>query len=157
MIPLLAAMLLGQTAETANTFLQWKTAIIFSTIGHSEWCPAGNVRLDLATGDFTLAPTAPRHLCNRPDLERPAITGRLDAAALTAIRRAYELAQGEDLDGCRNGGRPPLIISNGGTPILVLTSGARTVATPSSHSCWSESARMLHRKLEGAFAPFRQR
>lgn len=157
MTVLIAALLIGQPAAPHVGFVEDRTASIFATVGHSEWCPAGNVRLDLTTGEYVLTPAAPRRLCSRPDLERPIRTGRLDAAPLAAIRSAYALAQEEGLDGCRDGGRPPLIIMNSGTPILVSTSGARTVATPSDHSCWSMSARSLHHALDNAFEPFRQR
>jgi hypothetical protein len=157
MIPLLAALLIGQLMEPDGAFLPGRTAIVFSTAGHSEWCPAGNVTLDLGTGRYTLTVTAPRRLCGRPDLERPIRTGRLDAAPLATIRSAYRLAAKEGLDGCDNGSPTTIIVSNGGTPVVVLTSGAGTMAAPDDLSCWSGSAHALHRALEDAFSSFRQR
>lgn len=43
-----------------------RTAIILGTVGQSEWCPAGNVRIDLETGDYVLTARAPRAVCQNP-------------------------------------------------------------------------------------------
>jgi len=132
-------------------------ATIFATIGHSEWCPAGNVQLDLATGDYALTPRAARAVCQDVDLVRPVRRGRLDAAPLAAIRAAYVRAQAEGLDACRRGDHQEHVISNGGTPILVLTSGARTIAAPRELNCWSRAASALHKALDVPFASAHQR
>lgn len=62
--------------------------VIFATVGHSEWCPAGNVRIDLRTGDYALTPRAARAVCRDPKLVRPIEHGQVDAERLSAIREA---------------------------------------------------------------------
>src|SRR4051812_12717904 len=54
-----------------------RTAWVFATIGHSEWCPPGNVRLDLVTGLYAVTGRAARPVCGRRGLERPVVTARL--------------------------------------------------------------------------------
>ncbi len=130
---------------------------IFATIGHSEWCPAGNVQVDLRTGDYTLTPRAARAVCRDPKLVRPIEHGQVDAARLSAIREAYGRAQEEGLDACRAGKRGDIIVSNGGTPIMVLTSGAGTWAVPQDYGCWSSAAIALHRALDETFKASHQR
>ena len=85
---LILSMLIASAAGPYAPFLPGRTAIVFSTIGHSEWCPAGNVRLDLATGRYAVTPTAPRLICTQPNLERPVFTGRLKGTPLADLQRA---------------------------------------------------------------------
>jgi hypothetical protein len=131
------------------------SASIFATVGHSEWCPPGTVRLDIGTGRFTV--TAPRgwRTCRRPPYRSPVRTGVLPANALTDVRIAYHDAAGMGLDNpaCRSGRRPAVVIGNGGFPTLRLTSGGRTRSPPRDLACWSEAARHLHRVLDNAFNP----
>lgn len=157
MLILAASILIATPPAPDTSFRSGRTATVFSTIGHSEWCPAGNVTLNLVTGRYALTPTAPRRLCSQPDLERRVFTGRLDEAPLIAIRRAYRRAKEEGLDACLEGTPVAPIISNGGTPTLVLTTGSRTIVTPSEHSCQSNAARALHDAVDEAFESFRQR
>lgn len=149
---LTAAMLFGQPASPQNIVIPGLAGTIFSTIGHSEWCPAGNVGLDLSTGDYAFTARAARRACNNRDLQRPVVRGRLDAARLAAVQQAYRRALTEGLDVCRDGGRPQrIVVSNGGKPILVLTSGVGTTAAPDDLSCWSEAGLALQRTLADTF------
>ncbi len=148
-----ALMLLVQSAGAGAS-----PATIFSTIGHSEWCPAGNVRLELGTGAYVLTPRASRRVCGKPDLVRPTAKGRLDVERRARVQQAYRRAQAEGLNDCRDGRRPTrIIVMNSGTPILLLTSGARTTAAPDEHSCWSEAALDLQRTLDEIFRSRHQR
>src|SRR5258708_28858776 len=85
-----------------------QTAWVFSTVGQSEWCPAGNVMLDLRTGRYSLTPRAPRGVCNDPKLERPVTHGTLAGGQLASARSAYLRAVSEGLksSACRNGRHP---------------------------------------------------
>ena len=156
MSALLAAFIAaGQPAPPAEAFGPGRTAWIFSTVGQSEWCPAGNVRLDLRTGEYAFTATAAREVCYDSDLERPVTTGTLGADDLAAVRAAYSLAQADGLEQpvCRDGGRPErLIISNGGPHILLVASGAITMSAPDDLSCWSDAALALHDLLDEEFA-----
>jgi len=132
------------------------SASIFATVGHSEWCPAGQVRLNLATGRYTV--TAPRtwRTCRMPAFPRRVRTDVLAAADLIAVRAAYygALSDGLEHPGCRGEGRRPLpVVSNGGLPSLRLANRARTISAPKEMHCWSAAARRLHRMLEDLFAP----
>ena len=136
------------------------TAWIFSTIAHSEWCPAGNVRLDLRTGEYMLTARAPRRICHDANVERPVNRGRLPQARLNALRAAYSqaLAQGLANRECAQGRQPTkFVISNGGTPVLVLTTGQRTLSAPGELSCWSDAADALHAALDHEFPSARRR
>lgn len=144
-------LLLGQSAGPVGP------ATILATVDHSEWCPAGNVQLDLATGAYAFTATAGRPACLDPRLVRPVRRGRLAATDLAKIRLAYARAQSEGLDRCQEGKPEDIVISNGGTPVLVLTSGARTIAAPDAYSCWSEAAFALHDALEAPFEAGRRR
>lgn len=160
MSPLLAALLAaGQPAQAPAPTDVERPAWVFSTIEQSEWCPAGNVRLDLRTGRYDLTSGAVRPACIRRGLERPVKTGRLDAARLAAIRDAAlrVLADGFVRPECRDGKpSPEIVISNGGTPVLVLTTGVATRSAPDDLSCWSNAAGRLHRVLDETFrAPVR--
>jgi hypothetical protein len=155
MLWLLAALAAaGQSEASADSAFVHRTAWIVATVGHSEWCPAGNVRLDLVTGRYALTPRASRRVCGEAGLERPVTEGRLDADRLAAVRAAYlrVLAEGLENPECAEG--PPtdrIVVSNGGTPILVLATGAETGSPPEDLTCWSDAAFALHDALDEAF------
>lgn len=130
------------------------TAMVFATVGESEWCPAGNVRVDLRTGDYAFTATAPRAVCQDENLERPVSEGRLTGARLRALRQGFQGAVTDGLDFCRNGRRPEeeIVFSNGGLHVLVVTDGRHTDAAPSNLSCWTPAARSLHDRLYQTFA-----
>lgn len=155
MLALLAASLaLAQPAPSATRGGLGGTASIFATVGHSEWCPAGNVSLNLGTGRYVLTRRAARRVCRDFDLERPVEKGRLAGKSLTAVRAAYLRVMSEGLENpvCREGGRPEdITVSNGGTPILVATTGWGSLPAPDDLSCWSEAANGLHDALDEAF------
>src|SRR4051812_4905872 len=93
---LLAALLsAGHAPPTSDAFAPGRTAWVFATIGHSEWCPPGDVRLDLTTGRYTLTPRSARRACNQTGRDRPGVAGRLGPAGLGAIRSAYRRGVGE--------------------------------------------------------------
>lgn len=128
------------------------TAVIFGTVGQSEWCPAGNVRVDLRTGIYALTARAPRDVCQDLDLERPVVEGRLDATRLRALKQAFQRTITDGLNDCRGGRRPDdMIFSNGGLHILLVTDGRATDAAPSDLSCWTEAAWAMHNLLAETF------
>ena len=130
------------------------TARIFATIGHSEWCPAGNVHLDLATGGYAFTPRASRRICEAEGIERPVSSGTLRRSILAQVRAAYlgVLSEGFEKDPCRDGPDAEIIISNGGTPVVLITTGAFTLAAPQDLTCWNRAAHRLHDALDDAFA-----
>ncbi|HST36271.1 MAG TPA: hypothetical protein VLK25_06545 [Allosphingosinicella sp.] len=131
-----------------------RTAWIVATVGHSEWCPAGNVRLDLSTGRYRFTAGVRRPACTDESLERPVRVGTLGAGPLATIRAAFLRVLDEDVmdSACRDGSpQDHVVISNGGTPVLVLTTGALTVSTPDDLTCWSPAANALHDTLERTF------
>jgi len=131
-------------------------ASIFATIGHSEWCPPGTVRLNLATGRYLVRAPRTWLRCRRPAYQGPIRTAVLGAENLAAVRVAWQAAVSEGLEhpSCRNGGQPPgLYLSNGGDPTLRLTARGRTLSPPGNRSCWSDAAWRLHRLLEDLFDP----
>lgn len=148
---LMAASLLGQPATPADSSLKGRTALVFSTVGQSEWCPAGSLLLDLSSGEYSFTARASRTICSNPDLERPVKVGRLESRHLQELQVAYRRAQVEGLDSCREGRRGEVVVSNGGDQILVLTSGARSIAAPDELGCWTDAARALHQALSDAF------
>jgi hypothetical protein len=150
-MPVLVAALLA--AAPAPPIGPGHTATIFATVQHSEFCPAGNVTLDLRTGRYALTRGAPTRICRNADLERPIVHGRLGTKALASIRLAWRRvwAEGVTDPACEDGGHPDeIVISNGGTPILALTAGAGTIAPPEDLTCWSKAASALYDKLEKA-------
>lgn len=152
MLPLFAALvLIGQPSAPSDNFKPRRTATVFSTVGQSEWCPAGNVWLDLSTGEYTFTARAPRRTCHDPLLERPTRKGRLHPARLTALRSNHQRAQAEGLDACQDGREGRIIVSNGGKQILVLTSGVGATAAPDKLGCWTEAALSFHRALGDTF------
>jgi hypothetical protein len=133
-----------------------RTEWIFATVGQSEWCPAGNVRVDLTTGHYVLTSRAPRGVCNDPGLQRSTHEGTLNANKIALIREAYRRVLKERLQdsACDAGGRPTqIVIDNGGPHILIVSTGAMTVAAPSNLSCWTNAAFGLHDLLAHTFAP----
>jgi hypothetical protein len=161
MLALVAALMAAtQSVSTSTSVDLGRTAWIFSTVGQSEFCPAGNVTVDLRTGVYTLTPRAPRGICYDVGLERPSSKGRLSGHSLAALRAAYlrVLSEGFEKSVCRDGGRPQdIIFDTGGTPILVLTNGRGTRSAPDDLSCWSAAASALHDILDEAFRSFHQR
>jgi hypothetical protein len=135
-----------------------RTAWVFSTISNGEWCPAGNVRLDLRTGRYELTQGARRPVCNDRNLERPVTTGTLPGPSLADIRTAYLRALGDGLvePACRDGTGPTRIVV-GGKMILVLASGSQTISPPDDLSCWSEAASFLQNLLDHQFRAQRPR
>ncbi|MGZ9100424.1 MAG: hypothetical protein ACXW3O_12035 [Brevundimonas sp.] len=129
-----------------------RTAVVLGTVGQSEWCPAGNVRVDLETGEYALTARAPRAVCQDLDLERPIVEGRLDGSRLRALQQAFQRTITDGLNDCRGGRHPDeIIISNGGLRVLVVTHGRATDAAPTDLSCWTEAARALHDLLDETF------
>jgi hypothetical protein len=131
-----------------------RTAWVFSTIGQSEFCNPGYVKLDLRTGRYTLTVRAARRLCDQPDLDRPVKSGRLPDESLARVRAAYQqvIAEGLETPVCREGGKPQdIVISNGGTLILVVATGSAVGSAPDDLGCWSKAATALHDALDEAF------
>jgi hypothetical protein len=160
MLAFLAALAAAQPAPAPPAPAIGGTAWVFATIEHSEWCPAGNVRLDLRTGRYELTNGAPRRVCNDRNLERPVTRGRLPAPRLADLRAAWLRALNDGLEdpACRDGGRPPrIVIGAGSKPILVVTSGLQTVSPPENRGCWSEAANALHNLLDRQFRAERRR
>jgi hypothetical protein len=154
MLSLLAALLAAQPAPLAPVTTIRGTAWVFATVGGSEWCPAGNVRLDLRTGHYSHVPTAPRRICGQPGIERPVRVGNLRGEQLEAARSAWRRAQSEGLGrpACRDGRRSDVIVvDNGPRQILLLTSGAESRSAPEDRSCWSEAAAAFHEQLRRIF------
>ncbi|MBO9576743.1 MAG: hypothetical protein J7494_13490 [Sphingobium sp.] len=130
------------------------SAAIFSTVGHSEWCPAGTAYLDLRTGRYELMPRADRNVCHKAGLERRVTEGRLGAEKLDAVRKAQQAIGTEGLTrkACREGRDPEeIVISNGGRVTLVISDAVHTESAPENQSCWTDAARTLHQALERAF------
>lgn len=149
-VPLLLVTQAASAAAPAPT----SSVAIFSTVGHSEWCPAGTAYLDLRTGRYDLMPRAERSICHKPGLERRVKQGTLAVSKLSAIRKAQEEigAEGLTLKACREGRDPPdIVISNGGRVTLVISDAVHTEAAPENQSCWTDAAWALHRALERAF------
>ena len=157
---LAAIMGVAQQGSASTSTSIHGTAWVFSTIAHSEWCPAGNVMLDLRTGTYSLTARASRRVCNDVSLDRPTRRGRLRAGQLATVRAAYLRAVEEGLENadCQPGRRlNKLVISNGGTPVLVLTTGRGTLVAPGQLSCWSDAADALHDELDRAFPAAQER
>jgi hypothetical protein len=152
----LAALLAaGQTPPPADPAVLGGSEWIVATVAHSEWCPAGNLRLDLRSGRYALTHRASRRVCNRSGLERPTRTGRLRSERLEAVRSAYRrlVAEGFESSDCEDGKHPDnIVVSNGGTPILVVATGAAQGSAPDDLTCWSEAASDLHALLDETFA-----
>ena len=129
---------------------------IEASVGHSEWCPTGTVRLNLATGRYVVRAPGTWLRCRRPSWQRPMRIGLLSAGDLRAVREAWRRAEADGLESpaCRNGGRPEeVVISNGGRPTLRLIGRGRTWSPPADPNCWSREARALHDLLERLFRP----
>jgi hypothetical protein len=131
-----------------------RTAWIFSTVGRSEFCPAGNVTADLRSGRYSFTPRAGRRVCNDRALERPVRKGKLSPRNLRMLEAAYRRVFKEGLESiaCReHRPRESIIVSNAGTPILLVGNGQLTVSAPNDLSCWSEAAFALHDSLDRVF------
>lgn len=127
---------------------------IVATLAHSEWCPAGNVRLDLRSGRYALTARASRRVCSQGGLLRPVVTGRLRSGRLEAVRVAYSrlVAEGFESPDCQDGKHPDdIVVSNGGTPILVVATGAAQASAPDDLTCWSDAATDLQGLLDETF------
>lgn len=158
MLLVLSAALGASHAVPATTPRQiGATAWIVATVDHSEWCPAGNVRLDLVTGDYDYTPGLGRlRVCNDANVQRPVQHGKLEQEKLFAIQAKYReaLAEGLKRKICRDGGQPDeIVIANGGVPILVMATGGRTASAPDDLVCWSQAAEALETALDEAFGP----
>jgi len=158
---LLAALLLAGQEPVAAADKEFdRTGWIFSTVAHSEWCPAGNVRLDLRSGAYILTVRASRGTCSEPGLERPVRQGILDREALTALRAGFLRVEKEGFEThrCRHGKPHDLyIVNNGGTPTLVVSNGAGTGVAPNNLTCWNDAANDLHALLDETFSAARTR
>ena len=131
-----------------------RTAWIVATVHHSEWCPAGNVRLDLVTGRYQFTAGVPRPACTDRRIERPVVAGTLAGPRLAAVRAAFlrAVAEGVTTQTCLDGRRPEqLVITNGGVPVLLLTTGRATLSAPDELGCWTRAANALHQALERVF------
>lgn len=147
-------MAVSQPAPASTVDLLGRSAWLFATVDHSEWCPAGNVWLDLRSGRYAYTAGVAQRICHQPGLERPVRTGRLPRGQLAAIRAAAARARTEGFihPSCRGGPpRDEIDISNGGTPVLVLTNGTGTRSAPDDLNCWSEATSALCGWLDQAF------
>jgi hypothetical protein len=133
-----------------------KTAWVFATVGNSEWCPAGNVRLDLVKGTYALTPRASRRVCQDRDLERPVLNGKLGKTDLAAARAAYARAVAEGLHDptCRRDKDTFIAIYNGGAKLMVVATGQRTSGASSDINCWSPAADALYETLNDIYRPY---
>jgi hypothetical protein len=133
-----------------------KTAWVFATVGNSEWCPAGNVRLDLVKGTYALTPRASRRVCQDKDLDRRLVNGKLDKADLATVREAYARAVAEGLEDptCRRDKDTYVVIYNGGPRLLVVATGRATRGASSDINCWSPAADALYDTLNDVFRLF---
>lgn len=155
MVPLLLAFLVSaQPAPIPSSGWPESSGVILSTVGHSEWCPPGNVRLDLGTGRYLLAPHSRPDTCNAPHLQRPVRQGAVSRATLERLRAASLRLEAEGVlnPDCRAGRKPQnLVISNGGTPHLALSTVRGVTWSPDDLSCWSKAGMDLHQALERVF------
>jgi hypothetical protein len=155
MFLLFAALAAGAQPFPAPEFARLgRKAWVFSTIGHSEWCPPGNVKVDLSTGRYALTVRAPRSVCNDVNLERPVKLGMLSAEALDRVRAAaVQVAkEGTSTPDCHKGdGLSGIYVDNGGPPLVVLTTGGDVAWAPDDRGCWSGAVNALHSSLEGTF------
>ena len=132
---------------------------IVASVGHSEWCRAGTVRLALGTGRYTVTAPPNWRACRRPPWPGLTRTSVLPAADLMTVRDAWERVEAEGLQrpNCRNGGRPETIyVSNGGARTLRVTLHRRVFLPPRDENCWSEAATQLHDVMERLFNPRRR-
>ena len=128
---------------------------IFATIDHSEWCQAGSVTIDVATGRYMLTRGLDRSVCDMRTVRREVTHGTLAADRLASIRAAYARVEADGMvaAACRNGGKPSdLVVSNGGPQALVLTGAFATQIAPTNLACWSREAYQLHRLLDRSVA-----
>jgi hypothetical protein len=155
MIPLLTFLAAMQSAASPMITKLPRTAWVFSTIGHSEFCAAGDVAIDLQTGKYTLTKRAPRRICDQADIERPVTNGRLTGQGLARIRAAFLSAIKDGLEQSPEPlpkGYYDLIIMNSGTPTLVVKTARATRSAPDDINRWSGAATQLHDTLDAEFA-----
>jgi hypothetical protein len=129
---------------------------ILASVGHSEWCPAGTLRLNLMTGRYTVTAPPRWRECIRPVWPSLVRAGVIGTGVLAGIRLAYARTRSEGLEApdCRNNGQPPrLVISNGGPRSLSLVARGMTTRPPRNEGCWSDAASRLHRLLDDRFGP----
>ena len=155
LMSLLAMMMAGPTAASPDRFAPHRTAVVFSTIDNSEWCPAGHVQIDLVTGQYVA--TRGRLFgdgCDDPNLERPVTKGQVAGEDLALLQVAYVRAETDGLSVCSPGVGPVSQRgSNGGPQILILITGAQVVAAPEELGCWSAAAKSLERALWRTISP----
>ena len=129
---------------------------IVASVGHSERCRAGTVRLDLSTGRYTLRAPATWRTCRKAGFRAAVSTGVVAPGDLAAVRAAWRRADVESLEdptcGRRNG-MQRVVIGNGGSVILRVTRRTGTVVPPGNLGCWSEAALNLHQVLRRLFDP----
>jgi hypothetical protein len=155
LIALAALLASAQTAQPHNGPMLGHTAWLVATVGHSEFCPAGNLRLDLVTGRYQFTAGLLRSsICERARGDRPTRAGVLSGAQLVTVRAAFRRAVTEDVksETCREGRLPDeVLVNNGGTPVLILTTGQFTLSAPDNLACWSDAANALHETLDRVF------
>lgn len=156
MVPLLLALFaVGQPGPPSDAHALGHSGVIVSTIGHSEWCPPGDMRLDLETGRYLVIRRAPRKTCNESNPEREVASGILALGQLQRVRAAALLVQTDGAlnSDCRAGGKPldHVVISNGGTPHLLLSTDRAFTWAPDDLSCWSEAVHDLYNALGDTF------
>ena len=126
---------------------------VTASVGISEWGPPGQVRLDLATGRYTLTAAVPRQ---GAPLGRSG-PGRLDPARLQRVRDVVRAALEGTLSerACNAGEQPPrLVISNAAGPIfLELDASGRRMTAPRDRACWTPGAMHLQRVMDDIFGP----
>jgi hypothetical protein len=156
-----ACLALTVTFAGSTALGQQRSAVpvsIVASVGHSEWCRTGTVRLNLMTGRYSVTAPPTWRTCRRPLWPSAIRRSVLPAAELAAVREAWQRAEAEGLESaaCRNGGRPEnIIISNGGARTLRVALHGRTIAPPGDENCWSQATTQLHDVLERLFNPRR--
>ena len=154
-----AGLMLGATLSASPAFGVQRNGApvsIVASVGHSEWCRAGTVRLDLRSGRYTVQAPPTRRTCRTPTWPVAVRVGVLGDRDLTAVWTAWREAEASGLEdpACgRSAQGQRIVISNGGASILRVTRGRRTLAPPRDQGCWSEAARRLHSLLREDFDP----
>jgi hypothetical protein len=144
----------ASAVESGDPFGPGRTAAIFSTVEQSEFCPPGEVRVNLRDGTYLLTPRSTRDVCNDPNLERPITGGNLAVQQLAELRAAYVAVQrsGTVHPSCVAGQPDEIVVDNGGPHILIVTNGMASTPAPDDLGCWSKEARALHGLLDRMFS-----